>query len=116
MHGMRGAQEAQGTQMPRADRAALGARTVRSPQEPQWTRVSRVPYEPDGPHGPQGFHGGVQQTPDPPIYHDLIRAWADRGRTLPGRHDAEWAQLVAPSALYGYDRFSATRDPRGDGR
>ncbi|MCE3035288.1 MULTISPECIES: hypothetical protein [unclassified Streptomyces] len=22
---------------------------------------------------------------DPPIYRDLLRAWADRGRTLPGR-------------------------------
>ncbi|MDQ0954027.1 hypothetical protein QFZ24_007950 [Streptomyces phaeochromogenes] len=53
---------------------------------------------------------------DPPIYRALIRTWADRGRTLPGRHDPEWARLAAPSAMYGYGRISATRDPRDDGR
>ncbi|MER6693103.1 hypothetical protein [Streptomyces minutiscleroticus] len=52
----------------------------------------------------------------PPIYRDLLRSWADRGRTLPGRHDPEWARLAAPSALYGPGRVSATRDPRGDAR
>ncbi|MEU9188770.1 hypothetical protein AB0D14_30360 [Streptomyces sp. NPDC048484] len=56
------------------------------------------------------------QPPDPPIYRAMVRAWSDLGRTLPGLHDAEWARLVTPSALYGYGRFSATRDPRGDGR
>jgi hypothetical protein len=63
------------------------------------------------PHGPQ-------QPQDPPIYRALIRTWSDRGRTLPGRHDPEWARLAAPSAMYGYGygSFSATRDPRGDGR
>ncbi|MEW1829846.1 hypothetical protein [Streptomyces sp. NPDC088196] len=25
-----------------------------------------------------------------------MRSWADRGRTLPGRHDPEWARLAAP--------------------
>ncbi|WP_443079952.1 hypothetical protein [Streptomyces sp. P9-A2] len=34
--------------------------------------------------------------PDPPIYRELMRAWADQGRTLPGRHDPEWARLAAP--------------------
>jgi hypothetical protein len=61
---------------------------------------------------------------DPPIYRALIRTWADRGRTLPGRHDPEWVRLAAPSAMYGYGssamygygQLSATRDPRGDGR
>ncbi|MER6211946.1 hypothetical protein ACWDG9_32625 [Streptomyces sp. NPDC001073] len=24
-----------------------------------------------------------------------MRSWADRGRTLPGRHDPEWARLAA---------------------
>lgn len=33
---------------------------------------------------------------DPPIYRALIRTWADRGRTLPGRHDPEWTRLTAP--------------------
>ncbi|MFF6992489.1 MULTISPECIES: hypothetical protein [unclassified Streptomyces] len=35
------------------------------------------------------------QPQDPPIYRDLMRSWADRGRTLPGRHDPEWARLAA---------------------
>ncbi|WST74335.1 hypothetical protein OG762_06595 [Streptomyces sp. NBC_01136] len=53
---------------------------------------------------------------DPPIYRALIRTWADRGRTLPGRHDPEWVRLTAPSIPYGYGQFSVTPDPRGDGR
>ncbi|MBK3576791.1 hypothetical protein JHN63_23885 [Streptomyces sp. MBT65] len=36
------------------------------------------------------------QPQDPPIYRDLMRSWADRGRALPGRHDPEWARLAAP--------------------
>ncbi|MCX4976113.1 MULTISPECIES: hypothetical protein [unclassified Streptomyces] len=61
----------------------------------------------------------VQQAPplqDPPIYRALIRTWADRGRTLPGRHDPEWVRLASPSAMYGHGQFSGTQDPRGDGR
>ncbi|MFE9684864.1 hypothetical protein ACFYXC_27010 [Streptomyces sp. NPDC002701] len=80
-------------------------------QEPQWTRVSPEPQES---HGPQ--QNGSQQTLDPPIYRAMVRAWADRGRTLPGRHDPEWTRLVAPAVMYGYGRFSVTRDQRGDGR
>ncbi|KUN76828.1 hypothetical protein AQJ66_34625 [Streptomyces bungoensis] len=38
---------------------------------------------------------------DPPIYRDLMRVWADRGRTLPGRHDPEWIRLAAPTVLRG---------------
>ncbi|AGS68301.1 hypothetical protein B446_07385 [Streptomyces collinus Tu 365] len=38
---------------------------------------------------------------DPPIYLDLMRVWADRGRTLPGRHDPEWVRLAAPTVLRG---------------
>lgn len=38
---------------------------------------------------------------DPPIYSDLMRVWADRGRTLPGRHDPEWIRLAAPAVLRG---------------
>lgn len=49
---------------------------------------------------------------DPPIYRALIRTWADRGRTLPGRHDPEWVRLAAPSVMYGYGEFGATTEPR----
>ncbi|MYY83028.1 MULTISPECIES: hypothetical protein [unclassified Streptomyces] len=51
---------------------------------------------------------------DPPIYRALIRHWADRGRTLPGHHDAEWVSLAAPPVRHG--QFSGSRDPRGDVR
>lgn len=54
------------------------------------------------------------QPQDPPIYRDLMRAWADRGRTLPGRHDPEWVRLAAPQVAPG--EFSGSPDPRGDGR
>ncbi|WP_406491586.1 hypothetical protein OG252_41190 [Streptomyces sp. NBC_01352] len=54
------------------------------------------------------------QVQDPPIYRDLMRTWADGGRTLPGRHDPEWARLSAPQVTPG--QFSGSRDPRGDGR
>ncbi len=77
------------------------------------------------------------QIPDPPIYRELMRTWADGGRTLPGRHDPEWVRLAEPPrGLGGFatgDFFttgdvradgglavaaglSAPRDPRGDGR
>ncbi len=52
--------------------------------------------------------------PDPPIYRDLLRAWADRGRTLPGRHDPEWVRLAAPTVLRG--QFSDPLVPPHDGR
>ncbi|MEU3416071.1 hypothetical protein ABZ760_33310 [Streptomyces sp. NPDC006658] len=53
-------------------------------------------------------------SPDPPIYRDLVRVWADRGRTVPGRHDPEWARLAAPTVLTG--RFSDLPGPPRDGR
>ncbi|MFF8033169.1 MULTISPECIES: hypothetical protein [unclassified Streptomyces] len=52
--------------------------------------------------------------PDPPIYRDLMRTWADRGRTLPGRHDPEWTRLAAP--WRGLGQFSVPPAPRGGGR
>ncbi|MFD7713533.1 hypothetical protein ACFV6E_33640 [Streptomyces sp. NPDC059785] len=62
--------------------------------------------------------GPAQQ--DPPIYQALLRSWADRGRTLPGRHDPEWVLLAAPPAALGelaaLTALSVTQDPRGDGR
>ncbi|MFD8523869.1 hypothetical protein [Streptomyces capillispiralis] len=54
------------------------------------------------------------QPPDPPIYRDLLRTWADRGRTLPGRHDPEWTRLAAP--WRGLGQFSVSPAPRGGGR
>ncbi|MET9449579.1 hypothetical protein ABZY21_20820 [Streptomyces cinerochromogenes] len=51
---------------------------------------------------------------DPPIYRDLLRTWADRGRTLPGRHDLEWVRLAAPTVRTG--QFSDLLAPPGDGR
>ena len=54
------------------------------------------------------------QQQDPPIYRDLMRVWADRGRTLPGRHDPEWVRLAAPQVRPG--QFSASPAPPGDGR
>ncbi|TQL00476.1 hypothetical protein FB563_5574 [Streptomyces puniciscabiei] len=51
---------------------------------------------------------------DPPIYRDLMRTWADRGRTLPGRHDPEWIRLAAPTVLTG--QFSGLRVPPRDVR
>ncbi|MET7477587.1 hypothetical protein ABZT17_24905 [Streptomyces sp. NPDC005648] len=54
------------------------------------------------------------QPQDPPIYRDLMRAWADRGRTLPGRHDPEWVRLAAPQVRPG--QFSGSPDLPGDGR
>ncbi|MET7512301.1 hypothetical protein ABZS88_02250 [Streptomyces sp. NPDC005480] len=52
--------------------------------------------------------------PDPPIYRALVRHWADRGKTLPGRHDPEWARLVASPV--GAGQFSGFQDRRGAGR
>ncbi|MEU1082828.1 hypothetical protein ABZ368_21840 [Streptomyces sp. NPDC005908] len=54
------------------------------------------------------------QLPDPPIYRELMRTWADRGRMLPGRHDPEWTRLAEP--WRGHGRFSASPAPRGGGR
>ncbi|WP_240123624.1 hypothetical protein [Streptomyces sp. MUM 136J] len=54
--------------------------------------------------------------PDPPIYREMMRAWADRGRTLPGHHDPEWVRLAAPQVRPG--QFSGVRGhaAAGDGR
>ncbi|SDJ86684.1 hypothetical protein SAMN05421806_10356 [Streptomyces indicus] len=39
--------------------------------------------------------GGVRAS-DPPIYRELLRHWAGKGKTLPGHRDPEWARLTAP--------------------
>lgn len=52
---------------------------------------------------------GPVQSQDPPIYRALMRTWADRGRTLPGRHDPEWVRLVAPPG--GLDQFGTAFVP-----
>ena len=67
-------------------------------------RAESVPLAPPAPPVPQ----------DPPIYRALLRTWAERGRTLPGRHDPEWVRLVAPQVRPG--QFSGSPDPAGDGR
>ncbi|MBQ0964711.1 MULTISPECIES: hypothetical protein [Streptomyces] len=87
---------------------------------------------------PAGPVPPAPQIPDPPIYRELMRTWADGGRTLPGRHDPEWVRLAEPPRGLG-DFFAtgdffttgdlrvgsgfavaadltAPRDPRGDGR
>ncbi len=86
---------------------------------------------------PAGPVPPAPQIPDPPIYRELMRTWADGGRTLPGRHDPEWVRLAEPPrglgdfATGGFFTtgdlrvggdltvaagLSAPRDPRGDGR
>lgn len=70
--------------------------------------------------------------PDPPIYRALLDSWTRRGRTLPGRHDPEWAALTAAPVVLGaravpappvtltgtggLGRVSPFQDRRGDGR
>ncbi|WP_373566829.1 hypothetical protein [Streptomyces griseicoloratus] len=63
---------------------------------------------------PAGAVPPAPQLPDPPIYRELMRTWADRGRTLPGRDDPEWVRLAA--LPHGLGDFNVPRDPRGDGR
>ncbi|MFE2357743.1 hypothetical protein [Streptomyces parvulus] len=87
---------------------------------------------------PAGPLPPAPQIPDPPIYRELMRTWADGGRTLPGRHDPEWIRLAEPPRGLGdffataevrtagdarvtagftvTGDFSVPRDPRGDGR
>ncbi|QEU95777.1 hypothetical protein CP970_36955 [Streptomyces kanamyceticus] len=103
------------------------------PQRPQQPPPHQAPPHPAQPHQqprqqphPQAQHHQQphpqphpqpQAQPhlaDPPIYRALIRHWSDRGRTLPGRPDPEWVRLAAPPVRHG--QFSASRDPRGDGR
>lgn len=88
---------------------------------PQHAHQQHAHHQQQQPH--QAYAQPYQQPPapyqqphvqDPPIYRALIRHWADRGRTLPGHHDAEWVRLVAPPVRHG--QFSASRDPRGDVR
>ncbi|MEU6765835.1 hypothetical protein ABZ916_25365 [Streptomyces sp. NPDC046853] len=83
------------------------------PQQPQHAQHPQQPPQ----HAPQPPPPPQPQPPhvlDPPIYRALLRNWAERGRTLPGRHDPEWVRLAAPQVRLG--QFSASRDPRGDGR
>ncbi len=63
---------------------------------------------------PAGARPPAPPPQDPPIYRELMRVWAEQGRTLPGRHDPEWTRLAAPP--YGLGDFSVPRVPRRDGR
>ncbi len=62
---------------------------------------------------PAGPVPPAPQVPDPPIYRELMRTWADRGRTLPGRHDPEWVRLAQPPR--GLGDFFTTGDFGGAG-
>ncbi|UQT61931.1 hypothetical protein M4V62_34960 [Streptomyces durmitorensis] len=85
------------------------------PQQPQYPQHSQPPQRPQPPQQPPPPPQPQQpHLLDPPIYRALIRSWAERGKTLPGRHDPEWVRLAAPAVRLG--QFSASRDPRGDGR
>ncbi|MFF9818593.1 hypothetical protein [Streptomyces sp. NPDC014006] len=53
------------------------------------------------------------QHPNPPIYRAVLRVWAEGGRTLPGRHDPEWARLAAPLVRPG--QFGGSRGPGDPG-
>ncbi|PJN00998.1 hypothetical protein CG740_24225 [Streptomyces sp. CB01201] len=61
--------------------------------------------------------GGATPAPaaDPPIYQALLRHWASRGRTLPGRRDQEWVRIAAAPVWPGHS-VSGSPDPRGGGR
>nr|WP_239158396.1 hypothetical protein [Streptomyces sp. SID13726] len=72
------------------------------------------PAPPPFSHAPSPFRPAPPPPHDPPIYRDLMRTWANRGRTLPGRHDPEWVRLAAPQVRPG--QFSGSPDPLGDGR
>ncbi|MDX5563355.1 hypothetical protein PYK79_08785 [Streptomyces sp. ID05-04B] len=72
-----------------------------APVRPEPVNAESVPLTPPPPQ-------------DPPIYRDLLRTWADRGRTLPGRHDPEWVRLAAPQVRRG--QFSGLANPRDEGR
>ncbi|MEI5103561.1 hypothetical protein RB200_39945 [Streptomyces sp. PmtG] len=81
----------------------------RSQYTPQPPYPHQSPYSPQAPYSPQSQPSPPPPQPappqDPPIYRALIRHWADRGRTLPGRHDPEWVRLAAP--LAGAGQFTA---------
>ncbi|WP_406732726.1 hypothetical protein [Streptomyces sp. NBC_01794] len=55
----------------------------------------------------------VPHPADPPIYRELLRKWASKGQTLPGRRDPEWSRLAAPPVWDG--RFSTSQDQRVSG-
>ncbi|MGW0301448.1 hypothetical protein ACWDYK_32805, partial [Streptomyces anthocyanicus] len=68
---------------------------------------------------PAGPVPPAPQIPDPPIYRELMRTWADGGRTLPGRHDPEWVRLAEPPRglgdFFATGDFFTTGDFRGGG-
>ncbi|GAB2946000.1 hypothetical protein GCM10023080_000540 [Streptomyces pseudoechinosporeus] len=88
-----------------------------APQSAQQPSAQKQPEKPQAKTPKAQTLQALRQPQDPPIYRALLRTWAKRGRTLPGRHDPEWVRLVAPSVMYGYGRlFTATRDQLGDER
>ncbi|MFI7009764.1 hypothetical protein [Streptomyces sp. NPDC050145] len=67
---------------------------------------------------PRKARTGPPEPQEPPIYRQLLADWAERGRTLPGRPDPEWARLTAPTVRTGAfsEEFSGSPDPRDDER
>jgi len=49
---------------------------------------------------------------NPPIYAALVAEWWVRGRIVPGRHDAQWATLAAPSTTGRLTAWSPESAPR----
>ncbi|MCX3058723.1 hypothetical protein OFY01_02845 [Streptomyces sp. GXMU-J5] len=97
------------TQTPSTAPSGRRRRTL-APVSAEAESLHQLPQQQRQPHPPQQFH----EPQDPPIFRSLLTSWADRGRTLPGRHDPEWARLVAPTVRTG--QFSGSPGPRGGGR
>ncbi|GGO50885.1 hypothetical protein [Streptomyces lasiicapitis] len=88
------------------------------PHRPQYTHYTQPPQyspQPPYPQQTQSVPPPPQPVPqqDPPIYRALLRHWAERGRTLPGRHDPEWVRLAAPPVRSG--QFGGHYGTGGDG-
>ncbi|TQE21520.1 hypothetical protein Sipo7851_40560 [Streptomyces ipomoeae] len=64
---------------------------------------------PQGPAPQRPAPQGQAPHQDPPIYRALMQTWADRGRTLPGRHDPEWVRLATPPS--GISQVGAAMEP-----
>ncbi|MFB9388419.1 hypothetical protein ACFPM3_06110 [Streptomyces coeruleoprunus] len=50
-----------------------------------------------GPIGAQRTSETVPRSAMEPIFTELARRWEQAGRTVPGRHDPEWARLARRS-------------------
>jgi hypothetical protein len=55
----------------------------------------------------------IPRTSDAPIYEALAKGWVRAGRSVPGQHDREWAELAGqcPWPSNGRRRAGAPRPP-----